>query len=146
MLRGESWGLDTSAAMGFSGTFPTAAGGFDHFPEFGIFLERFVFLGLEAGAEEEILEGMAAEDAVDEQAEVVPLEIDAVIADAETVQDAPALHEPAEFLQLSPAGLLRQPAELAEDLQLKFFGHARQFGGAGWRKNDLEWMHTGLIS
>jgi hypothetical protein len=26
-------------------------------------------------------------------------------------------------------------------LQLQFLGHARHFGGAGWRKDDLE--HTG---
>jgi hypothetical protein len=48
-------------------------------------LESFVFLDFEAGTEEEVFEGVPAEDSVDHEAEFMALEIDPVVADAEAV-------------------------------------------------------------
>ena len=54
-------------------------GRLDQLPELRILLQRLVFRNLQTGAEEEVFEGMAVEDAMDDQAQVVPFEIDAVI-------------------------------------------------------------------
>jgi hypothetical protein len=84
---------------------------------------------------------MPAEDAVDDHAQVVPLEIDPVIADAEAVQDPARALEFAEVIQLGMHDLLGQSTEFAEDLELQFLGHLRQLRGAGGIKNDLEGAH-----
>ena len=114
---------------------------FDQFPEFGILLKSFVLAGFQAGTEQKILERVPAENAVDEHAQFVPLEIDAIITHPKTVQRPPAQFQFAEGVQFRAERLLGEAAEFAEDMQLQFLGHARQFGGAGWRKDDLE--HAG---
>src|ERR1035441_2429356 len=63
-----------------------ALSGFDQLPEFRILLERLVLLHLQSGAEEKVLEGMAVEDAMHDQAQLVAFEIDAVIPYPEPVQ------------------------------------------------------------
>jgi len=78
---------------------------------------------------------------VDEHAQFVPFKIDAVIAHAKPMQRPPAQFQFAERVQFGAERLLGQSAEFAEDLQLQFLGHARDFGGAGGRKDDLE--HNG---
>src|ERR1019366_7789113 len=100
---------------------------------------------LQAGAEQEVLEGVAVEDTVHHQAELVPLEIDAVIADAEPVQDASGALEFAELVQFGVHDLLRQATKLAEDLKLQFLGHPCQFRRAGRVEDDLEWAHSNGI-
>ena len=110
-------------------------------PELGVLLEGFIFLHLQAGTEEEILESMAIEDAMDEQAQFVALEIDAVIADPEAVQGAACPFEFAEGVQFGLHHLLGQAAKLAEDLELEFLGHAGQLSRAGRIKDDLERTH-----
>ena len=117
-------------------------GGFDEFPEFGIFLEGLIFTGADAGAEEKILEGMAAEDAVDEDAEAVAFEINAVVADAITVEDVAVAFEFAEIFEFIGHDMLGEAAEITEDLKLQFLGHLGQFGGTGGRENDLERVHV----
>ncbi len=72
---------------------------------------------------------------------LVPLEIDAIIPDPEAVQGAALLDELAELVQFRAHHLLRQAAKIAEDLQLQFLGHPRQFGGGGRRENNLERIH-----
>ena len=62
-------------------------GGFDEVPEFGVFLQSLVFPDLDAGAKEEILQCVPAQNAVDEHAERMPLKINPVVADAEAVED-----------------------------------------------------------
>lgn len=114
---------------------------FDQFPEFGILLKSFVLAGFQAGTEQKILERVPAENAVDEHAQFVPFKIDAVIAHAKTVQRASVHFQFAERIQFGAERLLGQSAEFAEDLQLQFPGHARDFGGAGGRKDDLK--HNG---
>ena len=79
-----------------------------------------------------------------QHAEFMPLKINAVIAHAKAVQHAPALLQLAELVQLRAEHLLRQAAKIAEDLQLQFLGHPRQFGGGGWRKDDLERLHLAV--
>ena len=116
-------------------------GGFDHFPELRILLERFVLFHFEAGTEEKIFEGMTAEDAVDDDAEFVSFEVNAVIADAKAVKDAAGAFEFTELIEFGMHDLLWQSAKFAEDLQLQFLGHLRQFGGAGRIKNDLKRAH-----
>jgi hypothetical protein len=37
---------------------------------------------------------------------------------------------------------LRQAAKVAENLQLQFLGHPRQFGGARRRENNLKSVHS----
>jgi len=75
---------------------------------------------------------------VDEHAQFVPLEINAVIAHPKTVQSPPALLQFAELVQFRAEHLLRQAAKLAENLQLQLLRHPRQFGGAGRCENDLK--------
>ena len=116
-------------------------GRFDQLPEFRVLLQGFVFLHFQSGPEEEILEGMAIEDAVDEQAQLVAFEIDAVIADPEAVQSAAGAFEFAERIQFGVHDLLGQAAKLAQDLELQFLGHAGQFRRAGGIEDDLEWAH-----
>jgi len=49
----------------------------DELPEFRVLLEGLVFAGLDAGAEEEIVQGVLAQDAMDEDAGRMALKIDA---------------------------------------------------------------------
>ena len=118
-----------------------APGSFDQFPEPGILLERLVFRELEPGAEQEVLESVAIEDAVHYQAEFVAFEINAVIADPESVQGPAGALEFPELVQLGIHDLLRQAAKLAEDLELQLFGHPRQFRRAGRVEDNLEGAH-----
>ena len=117
--------------------------GFDQFPELWVFLERRVLAGFQAGTEQKILERVAAEDPVDEHAQFVPFKIDAIITHAKTVQRPPAQFQFAEGIQFRAERLLGESAEFAEDLQLQFLGHARQFGGAGRGEDDLK--HNGFL-
>ena len=80
---------------------------------------------------------------MDEHAQFVPFEIDAIITHPKTVQRSPVQFQFAEGVQFGAERLLGQAAEFAEDLQLQFLGHARQFGGAGRGKDDLE--HAGCL-
>ena len=81
---------------------------------------------------------MAVENPVDDHAELVLFKIDAIIADAKPVENAPGAFQLAELLQLGGHDLLWQAAEFAEDLQLQFLGHLCQFRRTGRIKNDLK--------
>jgi hypothetical protein len=78
-----------------------------------------------------------------QHAKLVPLKINAVITHTKAVQQSPALLQLAEFVQLRAEHLLGQAAKLAEDLQLQFLGHLRQFGGGRWREDYLKCLHFG---
>ena len=123
-----------------------AGGGCDQFPEFGVLLEGFVFADGQAGAEEEVFEAVLAQDAVDDDAEFVALEIDAVIPEAEAVQELVVAFEPTEAFEVGAHHFLGEAAKLAEDLQLEFLGHLREFGGAGGVEDDLEGAHGSVDS
>src|SRR6185503_10548788 len=101
-------------------------GGFDHFPEFGVLLQSFVLIHFQTGAKEEIFQRVPAEDAMHHDSQLMLFKVDAIIADAEAMENATGAFEFAKFLQLSGHDLLRQATELAEDLQLQFLGHLRQ--------------------
>jgi hypothetical protein len=112
--------------------------GFYQFPEFGIFLKCFILADFQTGSEQEIFQRMPAQNPVNDHAQIVPLKIYAVIAHAKPVQRPRALLQLAELVQLRAAHLLREAAKIAEDLQLQFLGHPRQFRRAGGRENDLK--------
>ena len=81
---------------------------------------------------------------MDEQAEVVALKIDTVVAHAEPMERAAPAFQLAEIVQFGAHDLLGQPAEFAQHLELEFLGHAGQFGGACRGKNDLK--HLVLVA
>jgi hypothetical protein len=79
------------------------------------------------------------------QAEFMPLEIDPIVAHPETMQRSPRPLQLPEVIQRSAHDLMRQAAKLTENLQLKFLGHSRQFGGAGRIEYDLKGAHGFLV-
>ena len=117
------------------------SGGLDQVPKLGVLLEGLIFADGKIRAEEKIFERVFAEDSVDDEAEIVALEVDAVVADPEPVQRPPFPFQFSEAFQLGGHHLLRKPSEFAEDIELKFLGHSRQFGGAGGVEDDLEGSH-----
>jgi 7,8-dihydroneopterin aldolase/epimerase/oxygenase len=74
--------------------------------------------------------------------EVVFLEIDAVIAEAEAVEDLSVTLQFAEAFQLRGHDLMREAAKFAQDIQLQFLGHAREFRRAGRVKDNLKRPHV----
>jgi hypothetical protein len=122
-----------------------AGGGFDEFPELGVLLQRLVFADGETRTEEEVLEAVLAQDAVDDDPEFVALKIDAVIPQTETVEELVVALQPAEALKIGAHHFLREAAKLTENLQLQLLGHLGEFGGAGGVKDDLEWAHESVI-
>lgn len=118
------------------------AGCLDKRPEFGIVLQGSVFCDGQVGAKKKVFEGVLAKDAMHDNPEVVLLEVDAVIAEAETVQDLAVTLQLAKALKFSGHDFVGQAAEFAEDVQLQFPWHARQFGRAGRIENNLEWAHA----
>jgi len=104
-------------------------------------LQGFVLTGLEARTEKKIFQGMPAQDAMDQHSQCVPLKINPIIADPEPVQQMATTFQFPEILQFTGDHMLRQPAKIAQDLQLQFLWHPRQFRRAGWREYDLKGAH-----
>jgi len=77
-----------------------------------------------------------------QQAKFVTLEIHPIIAQTKAMQYSTGSFQFAELVQLRAHHLLRQTAEFTENLQLQFFGHARQFSGAGGCEDDLKRSHV----
>ena len=123
----------------------TVFGHLDEFPKLRVLLKRLVLLHFQSGTEKEILESMAIEDAMDHQAELMAFEINAIISHAKPMEGAAGTFQFAESVQFGSHYLLGQTAEFTQDLQLELFWHARQLGGAGRVKNDLERAHS-LVS
>ena len=117
------------------------AGGFDEGPEFGVFLEGGILADGQVRAIEKVFERVAAEDAMNDDAEVVLFEIDAVIAEAEAMEDFAIAFQFAEALEFRGHDLVGQAAEFTEDVQLQFLRHAGELGGAGGIENDLKRAH-----
>jgi hypothetical protein len=61
---------------------------------------------------------MAVEDSVNDQAQLVAFEVNAVISDAKSVQGASSAFEFAKLVEFGMHQLLRQAAKLAKNLQL----------------------------
>src|ERR1044071_9385404 len=74
-------------------------------------------------------------------AEIVALEINPVIADAETLQNMAGALQFSKLVHFGAHHLLRQAAKIAKDLELEFLGHLRQFRCAGRIENDLKGSH-----
>src|SRR6266446_4699654 len=106
-------------------------GRFNQIPKLRVLLEGFVFFDGQGGTVEEIFEGIFAEDAVDDDAQFVPLEINAIVANAKAMQNFAVSFQLTEVLEVGAHDFLGQPAKFAKDIQLKFLGHTPQLGGAG---------------
>jgi hypothetical protein len=118
----------------------------NHFPEFGILLKCLVFAYRQTRTVEKILQGIPVEDPVHDDAKLVPLEIDAVVIQPESVQGFPMALELSETLKFGTHHLLRHAAELSEDVQLQFPGHPGQLRRARRIEYDLEWPHWPQLS
>ncbi len=112
----------------------------DQFPKAGVILQLFVLASGEAGAIEEILEGILAENAVDDDAEGMAFEVDAIITEA-IAHEGPGIAGQMPEMGLVQLEFLRQAAKLPEDLELKILGHLRQLGRARRIEDDLERLH-----
>src|SRR5438105_3742679 len=130
-----------SAKATFRGSSGGSPGRFDQFPELGIFLQRLVFAGREAGTEQEILERVAAEDPMHDNSQLMPLEINAIIPQPKPVQNLPVPLQFPKPLQVRSHDFLRQSAELPQNVQLQFLGHLRQFGRTRGIEDDLKGSH-----
>jgi hypothetical protein len=104
-------------------------------------LEGFVFAGGEAGAEEEVFEGVAVEDAVDDDSQCVTLEVNAVVSEAESAEGFSRAFEGAEVLKVAFEDFLGQTAKFAKDVELEFAGHFGQFRSADGVEYDLKLEH-----
>src|SRR5437879_4879800 len=60
---------------------------FDQLPKFGILLQGFIFLQLESRAIQKVFQGVTAKDAMNDEAELVSLEVNAVIANPKAMED-----------------------------------------------------------
>src|SRR5262249_30751669 len=80
--------------------------GLDQFPELRILLQSFVLLHFQTGTEKEILERVPAEDPMHDHSEIVPLKVDAVVADTESVQNAAGALQFPKLIQLGRHDLL----------------------------------------
>lgn len=118
----------------------------DQFPKLRILLQRLVFVHFDAGPEQKVLQRMPAENAMHYQAKLMPFEIDAVIANAKSLQNPPSSLEFPELIDFCVHDLLRQAAKFTKDLQLQLLRHSRQFGSARRVKNDLERAHLSARS
>src|SRR4051812_50101986 len=118
---------------------------FDQLPELRILLEGFIFLDREGGAVKEVFESVPAQDPVDDQTEFVALEINAIIANAEAMKDLASAFQLAESLQVGAHYLLGKAAKFTQNVQLKFLGHAGQFGCTSRVEDNLKRAHPRKI-
>ena len=107
-------------------------------------MQHFVLGHGEFGAEEEILDRVLVQDAMDEQAGFGALEVDAVFLGAIAVQIALLAMQLAEFIRIGFVEVLGQEIEFAQDLELKELRQLRQLGGAAVVEDDLE--HHSLLA
>ena len=78
---------------------------------------------------------------MNDNAQFVPFEIDADNLPIGTGAVSCRSLQLAETRPDQSSDLLWQATEFAQDVELKFLRHLRQFRGAGRVKNDLEWSH-----
>ena len=73
--------------------------------------------------------------------EIVPLEVNTIIAESKPMQYFPRAFQFPEPLQVSAHDFLRQTPKFPENVKLKFPRHFSQFGGADGIEDDLELDH-----
>lgn len=115
---------------------------FDEVPELWILSQGGILLGGQIGTEQEILEGMLAEDAMDDDAEGMALKVDAVVAEAVPGQ-RPTVPGQVTVLPFLALQFLRQTSELSEHLELQVLRQPGKLPGAGGIENDLKRGHLG---
>lgn len=82
---------------------------------------------------------------MDDDSEIVPFEINPVIANAKAVEGFSGAFQMAEMMEVALEHFLREATKFTEDVKLQFAGHSGQFRGAGWIENDLELHGQSLI-
>ena len=112
----------------------------DHFPKLRVVLKLFVLARGQVRPEEEIAERVPAQDAMDDDAEHMAFEVEAIVAEAVAGEGASVAGQGAEVGVLA-LEFLREAAELAEDVQLEVPGELAEFGGTGRIEDDLERLH-----
>src|ERR1051326_5989428 len=78
---------------------------------------------------------------MDDDAKLMSLEVDSVVADPKTMHDFAGAFELSEMFQIGAHDFLRQAPKFAEDVELQIFWHTRQLGGTGRIKDDLKRAH-----
>ena len=82
---------------------------------------------------------------MDDDSEFVPLKINPVIAESKPMECLARAFEMAELVEIALEHFTGKAAKLAEDVELQFARHLRQFAGAGRIKNDLELHGSSLL-
>ena len=82
---------------------------------------------------------------MDDNSQQMPLKINAIITQAKAMQDFSVPLQFPEPFEIGFHYLLRQSAELAQDVQLQFPGHLRQFNRTGRIEDDLERPHCDFV-
>ncbi len=116
--------------------------GLDQFPEMRVILQYLILthIDIDAGAEEEILERIAAQNPVDQNTQIMLFKVNPVISQTEAVKGpALTLQAPETFIGL--INLLRQAAEFTQDIQLQIPGHLGKLRGGHRSEYDLKWSH-----
>ena len=110
--------LHTRIAGGTETGAAPSAGAFDHFPELGIVLKLFVLAGGQVGSEEEVADGVSAEDTVHDDTKHMPFEVEAVVTETVT-REGPTVPGQAAEMGVLALQFLGQATELTEDMQLE---------------------------
>lgn len=79
---------------------------------------------------------------MDHQTQLMPLEINSIIPEAETVQSFASPLQFPKALQIGAHNLLGQSPELTQYKQLQFLRHSRELSGTGWIENYLKKSHA----
>jgi hypothetical protein len=79
---------------------------------------------------------------MDNDSQVVALEVNSVIAQAEAMKSLPIPFQFSELMEITVDYFLGQASEFAEDVQLEFSRHLCQLGSADRIENDLELKHA----
>ena len=116
--------------------------GIDQFPELGVFGQRLVFRTGKLRAKGEVFQGIFVENAVDDEAGLLLLKIDAVVARAVTVEGTVGPANRAEAIGMTGQEVRGQDIELAQNLDLERGGELTDLRGAGRGENDLKSRHA----
>ena len=77
-----------------------------------------------------------------DNSQLMPLKINAIIPQPKPVQNLPVPLQFPKPLEIRSHDLLRQSAELAQNVQLQFLGHLGQFGRTRGIENNLKRSHS----
>ncbi|HWN96797.1 MAG TPA: hypothetical protein VNT99_17340 [Methylomirabilota bacterium] len=104
-------------------------------------MKSLIFTKRQAGSEKKVFERVLAENSVNDDPELVPLEVNAVVPYSEAMHYPPGAFELSEMLQIRADDFLRQSAKFAENVELKILWHAGKLRSTGRIEYDLERAH-----